>query len=35
VALSPERLARIGWRASMTSRRAVERAAQEIVTQET
>lgn len=35
VALSPERLARLGWRASMTSRRAVERAAQEIVTQET
>ena len=35
VDLSPERLARLGWRASMTSRQAVERAAQEIVTQET
>jgi UDP-glucose 4-epimerase len=35
VDLSPERLARLGWRASMTSRRAVEWAAQEIVTQET
>jgi UDP-glucose 4-epimerase len=35
VDLSPERLVRLGWRASMTSRQAVERAAQEIVTQET
>lgn len=33
VGLSPERLADLGWRASMTSRQAVERAAGEIVAQ--
>jgi len=35
VGLSPERLADLGWRASMTSRQAVERAAGEIVAHET
>lgn len=34
VGLSPEKLARLGWRASMTSRQAVERAAEEIIAQE-
>jgi len=34
VGLSPEKLARLGWRASMTSRQAVERATEEIVAQE-
>jgi len=35
VGLSPARLASLGWRASMTSRQAVERAVAEIVAQET
>jgi UDP-glucose 4-epimerase len=34
VGLSHEKLARLGWRASMTSRQAVERATEEIVVQE-
>jgi UDP-glucose 4-epimerase len=35
VGLSPDRLARLGWQTSMTARQAVERAAAEIVAQET